>query len=104
MTLHGIDLESTSIRAVCRKWKIKELSVFGSVLRDDFRPDSDVDFLLDFDDDAEWALWDLEGMRRELSAIVGRDVDLLTREALLHTRNWLFRKIVLGQSEIVHAS
>jgi hypothetical protein len=61
----------------CRRWKIRELAVFGSFLRDDFRPDSDLDFLYTFAADVHWTLLDLVTMDQELSAIVGRGVDIL---------------------------
>src|SRR2546423_3957148 len=104
MNVHGIDLGAQSIRDFCQKWKVKELSVFGSVLRDDFAPESDLDFLADFEEDAEWDLSDVAEMREELGAIVDRKVDLLSRFALNSSRNWLFRKIVLSSLETVYAS
>lgn len=104
MVRHGIELDSAAIREFCRRWRIKELAVFGSVLRDDFRPGSDVDFLADFQEDSAWDLSELGEMRDELSAIVGHPVDLLTRLALDSSRNWLFRKIVRSSVETVYAT
>ena len=78
MTLHGIELDSAAIRDFCKKWRIKELSVFGSILRDDFRPDSDVDVLVEFLPGVPYSLLDLGGMWMELRQIIGRDVDLKT--------------------------
>jgi len=80
MGLTNLDLPSDDLRAFCRKWRIRELSLFGSVLRDDFGPESDVDFLVSFADDAPWSLWDFTTMRDELSVLVGRSVDLVERE------------------------
>lgn len=51
MTRHGVQIDTASIIAFCRKWKIRELSVFGSILGDNFRPDSDIDFLAEFEED-----------------------------------------------------
>lgn len=59
----------------CRRWKIAELRVFGSALREDFRPDSDLDLLVRFSPDADWSLTDHVAMEEELSGIVGRKVD-----------------------------
>src|SRR2546423_14036724 len=81
MIAHGIDLNSEAIRDFCRRWKIRELSVFGSILRDDFRPHSDSDFLLDHDDDAEWDMFDHFDMEDELAGILARNVDLVDRSA-----------------------
>src|SRR5438309_1508478 len=97
MTKHGFDLDSPPIREFCRKWKIKQLAVFGSIVRDDFSPESDIDFVVDQEEDAAWDLSDFADMRRDLSAILGRDVDVLTRNALNQSDNWLFRKIVLSE-------
>ena len=103
MTRHGINFGSEAVRAFCKKWKITELSVFGSIVRDDFGPDSDVDFVVEFEEGADWDIADLEDVRLGLSGIVGREVDLLTRGALRQTPNWLFRKIVLSELETVYA-
>ncbi|MBM3273095.1 DNA polymerase subunit beta [Candidatus Kaiserbacteria bacterium] len=66
----------------CRRWEVAELSLFGSVLRDDFMSDSDVDVLVSFSSTAPWSLWDLTAMEDELAAIVGRKVQLVEKEAL----------------------
>jgi hypothetical protein len=88
------------IRDFCRKWKVKELSLFGSVLHDGFRRDSDVDVLVEFSDDAPWDLWDLAAMQTELAAIFGRDVDLVEKQGL---RNPFRRRSILNAREIVYA-
>ena len=103
MTIHDIDLDSQAIREFCQKWRIKELSVFGSILRDDFRPDSDIDFLVSFDQDAEWDLSDHVEIQEELSRLVGRPVDLLARYAVESDPNWIFRKAVLSRVERIYA-
>ena len=78
-----IPIDRERLAAFCRKWRIAELSLFGSVLRDDFRPESDVDVLVSFAPAAEWSLWDLVEMREELKLLFRREVDLLTRRAIL---------------------
>jgi predicted nucleotidyltransferase len=70
------------IAEFCRRWKVVEFSLFGSVLCDDFRPDSDVDVLVTFAPDAEVSLWDWGAMQDELGAIFGRQVDLVERGAI----------------------
>jgi len=99
---HGIELNSEVIREFCRKWKIKELCVFGSFLRDDFGPDSDIDFLLEHDDDAEWDLFDSLRMQDELAEIVGRPVDLVDRHAMEHGGNRFVTKQILDSAEPVY--
>jgi predicted nucleotidyltransferase len=88
----------------CRRWKITELALFGSVLRDDFRPDSDVDILVTFAPDAEWSLFDHVDMEDELEVILGRPVDLVSRRGLEKSRNYLRRRAILESAQVVHVS
>ena len=103
MTRHGIELDSQAIRSFCRRWKISDLAVFGSILRDDFHPDSDVDFLVDFDADEDWDLFDDLAMRDELSEIIGREANILTRRAVRSTQNRILQQDILGTAETVCA-
>ena len=96
-----IDIPREQIEAFCRKWKIREFSLFGSVLRDDFRPDSDVDVLVSFADEAEWDLFDLVSIRDDLAAMLGREVDLVEKEGL---RNPYRRSNILKTREIIYAA
>ena len=61
-----VELDRPRIEEVCRKWKVKEFALFGSVLREDFRPDSDVDVLVTFAPNEEWDLFDIVDMQDEL--------------------------------------
>jgi uncharacterized protein len=88
----------------CRKWEITELSVFGSVLRDDFRPDSDIDVLVTFAPSARWSLLDLVGMEEELAAILGRKVDLVERASVEKSPNFIRRRYVLESVEPVYVA
>ena len=83
---------------------MRELSLFGSALRDDYRPDSDVDVMVDFHPDAQRTLFDLVTMVDGLKAIFGREVDLLTRKAVQHSRNYIRRKAILSSMEVVYVS
>jgi len=85
----------------CRRWKVTELALFGSVLRDDFGPGSDVDVLVSFAPDAGWNLFDLVEMQEELKAIFGREVDLVERDGL---RNPFRRRSILSNMEIVYGT
>ena len=104
MIRHGIELDSETIRDFCRRWKIKELSVFGSILRDDFRPDSDIDFLAVFEDDAEWDLFDDLHMRDELATILRRKVEIIDRLAVETGGNRFVLKEVLSTAEHIYAA
>lgn len=83
----------------CRRWKISELRLFGSALRPDFRPDSDLDLLVSFASDADWSLLDHVAMEQELSGILGRKVDLVSRRAVERSSNWIRRKAILESAE-----
>lgn len=96
-----LQLNRPAIAEFCGKWRIRELSLFGSALRDDFRPESDLDFLLSFEPGAGWDLWDLVGLREELVQIVGREADIVIKEAL---RNPYRREEILNHREIIHAA
>jgi len=99
-----IPMDTERIREFCRRWKVTELAVFGSVVRGDFRPDSDVDFLVSFAPDADWGLLDHAAMEEELSAIVGRKVDLVTRRAVERSTNPIRREAILASAEVVYAA
>jgi predicted nucleotidyltransferase len=85
MKYHGIDISENRLDELCRKWKVKELSFLGSVLRDDFGPDSDIDVLVTFQPDAPWSLWDLMEMR--LLHFVRHDRTLLLSKELFEVVN-----------------
>lgn len=95
----NIEMPKDKIAEFCQRWKIIELSLFGSVLRDDFRPDSDVDVLVRFAPDAEWSLLDHVAMEEELSAILGRKVDVVSRSAIERSENYIRRKAILGTAQ-----
>lgn len=78
-----------------RRWRVRDLLVFGSALRPDFGPDSDVDLLVTFEPAAAWSLFDHARMQQELSEIIGRDVDLVSRAGLERSANWIRRKAIL---------
>jgi hypothetical protein len=85
----------------CHKWKVAELAAFGSVTRGDLRSDSDVDLLVTFAPDAEWSLYDWTDMIAELREIFGREVDLLSPQAL---RNPFRRHEIMKAREILYAA
>jgi len=96
-----VNIDRDKITAFCRRWKVTELALFGSVLRDDFREDSDVDVLVSFSDDAPWSLLDMAVMRDELKDIFARDVDLVEKQAL---RNPFRRHSILNGQEVIYAA
>lgn len=84
-----------------RRWKIREFAVFGSVLRDDFKPESDVDVLVAFSRNTEWGLFDHVQMRNELETLFGRKVDLVTRRALEQTQNHILRERIMNSAKVI---
>ena len=76
-----IKLPEAKIRNFCDRWKVRELALFGSVLRDDFHADSDIDMLVTFSPDADWSLFDHVQMQQELANILERQVDLVSKRA-----------------------
>jgi uncharacterized protein len=99
-----IDLDKAKIEEFCRRWMITELALFGSVLRDDFRPDSDIDVLITFVPDHPWSLLDHVEMQEELAGILGRGVDLVSRRAVERSRNYIRRRAILSSAQVVYGA
>lgn len=99
-----IEIPTDEIADFCHRWKVTELALFGSVLHEDFGPDSDVDALVSFAPDARWSLFDLVTMQDELKAIWGREVDLLERVAVERSENYIRRKSILSNLEVIYAA
>lgn len=98
-----IPIPMPEIAAFCQKWKITEFSLFGSVLRDDFGPDSDVDVMVEFEEGAKWKLGDFVRLEDELSIIVGRNVDVLIHSEVKRMENWIRRRSILEGASRVFA-
>ncbi|MBK9089223.1 MAG: nucleotidyltransferase family protein [Holophagales bacterium] len=94
-----IDLDQVTVEGFCRRHGLRKLSLFGSVLRDDFRPDSDVDVLVEFRTGVRAGYLTMAAMERELSALLGRQVDLRTPNELSR----YFRDDVLRGAEVRYA-
>ena len=100
MTIHGIDIPQERMAAFCRKNGIRRLALFGSVLRDDFRPDSDVDVLVEFQAGVRVGYFAIARMARELADMMGRAVDMRT-PAELHPA---FRDEVMREALIEYVA
>jgi uncharacterized protein len=99
-----LPLDAEKLRTFCRKWSISELAVFGSVLRNDFRPDSDVDFLATFAPESRSSLLRREEMQDELAKIVGRRVDIVSRRGIEMSENPWRRNEILSTAEAVYVA
>jgi predicted nucleotidyltransferase len=99
-----IQIDRLRLDAFCQRWKIQRLWLFGSVLRDDFTSTSDVDFLVEFQTDADWSLLDHVEMEGELAALLGRPVDLVTRRVVEQSDNAIRREAILGSAELFYVA
>ena len=101
MSLDVSSLPMDEIREFCRRWKVVELALFGSILREGFGPESDVEVLVTFADGAPWSLFDFVDMIDELKGIFGRPVDMVEKDGI---RNPFRRREILANSEVVYAA
>jgi predicted nucleotidyltransferase len=99
-----LGITPADLEAFCRQWHVAELSLFGSVLRDDFRPDSDIDILVTYLPTAERGLFEKMQMKEELEALLHRSVDLVSKKAIAQSRNWLRRRNILSTAEIIYVA
>ena len=94
-----VHIDERRLREICQTWHITQLSLFGSVLREDFSPDSDIDVLLTFDPAANWSLFDLMDLQENLQQILGRKVDLVEQKAI---RNPYRRESIMATRKIIY--
>jgi len=99
-----VQIPAREISSFCQRWQIVEFAVFGSALRDDFGPDSDLDVMVTFEPDANWSLLDHLKMEAELAGLLKRDIDLFTRRAVEQSHNWLRRQEILDTAEVIYGA
>ncbi len=97
----NIELPINQIQDFCQRWHITEFALFGSVLRDDFRPDSDIDILVSFELNFRRGLTETLQMRQELQTMFKRKIDLIVKSAIERSENWLHRKNILGTAQVI---
>ena len=100
MSQYPIDIPQMQMTEFCRDWRITELALFGSVVRDDFHPESDVDVLVTFATDAEWSLFDLVQMQEDLQVMLQCEVHLVEEAGL---RNPFRRRAILRDKQVIYA-
>jgi hypothetical protein len=100
----SLDQYKKQVADFCRRWRITELGLFGSVLREDFGPQSDIDVLVSFAPEARWSLFDLVTMQEELKAILGREIDLVERKAVERSENYIRRRHILQSVEPIYVA
>lgn len=104
MKIGNVEISGEALGAICRKWKIRRLEIFGSATTGRLRPDSDVDLLVEFEADENWSLMDLARAQEEFSLLLGRRVDLVDRANLQRSANWIRRDAILNSAELVYDS
>jgi uncharacterized protein len=97
-----LNITDEQLAAFCQKWKIVEFALFGSVLTDEFKPDSDVDVMVTFDKDAHWGI-EIVTIADALEDMLGREVDLMTRPSVERSENYLMRRSILSNTRTVYA-
>ena len=100
----AIQARQAEVDEFCKHWRVSELALFGSVLRDDFRPESDVDVLVTLDEQAHHTLFDLYQMEEALRRLLGRDVDLVSRRGIERSRNQRRRRAILDSAQVIYES
>ena len=98
----GVSLEILSL--FCQRRQISELALFGSVLRDDFKGESDIDFLVTFSREAKIGLTELEEIEDELQKMVGREIDFVFRNSIEASQNWIRRRNILETAEVIYGA
>ena len=99
-----INISQEKLGEYCRRHHILKLGLFGSVLRDDFGPESDVDVLVEFDAGCSVGLFEMVRLERELSELFGRKVDLVERRSVEKSENYIRRRHVLDSEETVYVA
>ncbi|GAB4288106.1 MAG: nucleotidyltransferase family protein [Oscillatoriaceae cyanobacterium] len=98
----AIQLPTEKITEFCQRWQIQEFALFGSILRSDFSADSDIDVMVNFEPNTCWSLLDRVRMEQELSKILGRAVDLIERDEIIASPNWIRRREILNSAQIFY--
>lgn len=99
-----LNVSPEDLENFCQRHKIKELALFGSILRDDFGDDSDIDLLVSYQTGVSRGLLHKIQMLEELKELFGRDVDLVSKNAIAHSRNWIRRRNILESAEVLYVA
>ena len=98
-----IGVDEATLSSFCREWRVAEMALFGSVLRDDFGEGSDIDLLVTFEAGVRRSLWDIIEMQDELKGLLGREVDLVERVVIERSRNYIRRAAILSSAQVIYA-
>jgi hypothetical protein len=104
MTLNNINIQEDKLSEICRRYMIRELALFGSALREDFNEESDVDLLVEFKPDSRISLFDIVDLKDELEKLFDREVDIVSKNAIRRSRNYIKKKAILENYKVIYAS
>jgi len=104
MSNQKVSIPRKKIADFCQRWKVVEFSLFVSALREDFHSDSDIDVLVTFASDTRVSLFDLVDMEDELKDVFGREVDLVEKDSILKSENYIRRKNILENTKVIYAA
>jgi predicted nucleotidyltransferase len=104
MRINSVEIPEEHLRRFCQRWKVSELAIFGSALHENYAHDSDVDLLISFKPDIQWGLFDLVTMENELKIIFGKEIDLVEKNAVNNSQNYIRRKGILDGAQIIFQS
>jgi predicted nucleotidyltransferase len=99
-----LGISQQKLEVICHHWKITELALFGSILRLDFTEKSDIDILVTFADEARWGLIDFIRLNQQLETEFKRSVDLITKQSIEKSKNWLRKREILQTAEVIYAT
>jgi len=102
MTINNIDLSEERLKEICLKYQVKELSIFGSALRDDFNSGSDIDLLVTFYDNTGYSLFEIVRIKEEFEQFLNRPVDLVNRKAIGKSKNRYRKRAILESAKVIY--
>jgi predicted nucleotidyltransferase len=104
MTINKINVQDEKISEICKRYKINELAIFGSALRDDYNENSDIDLLYVFGENTTHSLFDIVRIKEELEKLFGKPVDFVSRKAIEQSRNIYRKKAILENVKVIYAA
>jgi len=104
MTIQKIQISEDQLSSICNKYLIKELSIFGSALRKDFDEDSDIDLLIEFKPEAAVSLFDLIDVKEDFEKLFGREIDIVSKNAIKRSNNYIRKKAILENYNTIYAA
>jgi predicted nucleotidyltransferase len=104
MTENIIKINSEKISEICQRYKISELAIFGSVLRGDYNNESDIDLLVEFIPNSGITLFNLVDIKEEFEKLFGREVDIVSKNAIKNSKNYIRKKAILDNYKVIYIS